>query len=465
MLNTIRHDIRDYDLIRPGDKVIVALSGGPDSMALLHILKRLGLEAGFEIVAAHINHGLRSEAEPEQQFVEEQCQSLHIPCYTAVIDVRDLARQAKTSLEDAGRQARYGFLNTLLKDLGAQSIATAHHQDDQAETVLLHLLRGAGLQGLRGIMPRNGNLIRPLLQLSKAVLLSYLHEHKIDFCLDQSNQDQSFVRNRIRHQLIPLLQEDYNPRIVDNLNRLADIIRAENELIEEFMEKYWLQLVIEQDAHRLAIDYHGLASLPLAAQRRIVLRALSAAGGAAGWEGRDVEKVLELLKKMGSAKVLQFKKGVMINKSYDRIIFTNDWQKPVTFKIDIRIPGQTEVPGGINYQFFLKDAGGVRPTAEEVCLDYDKLNLPLVIRSREAGDLVQPAGFVGHKKLKKYFNEQKVPFWERAQVAVLASQGGEIYAVLGYCTCQPAVVSLQSKNILLIKKAGIENNMHSLKSR
>lgn len=465
MIDAVKAYIAAQRLIETGDKVIAAVSGGPDSMALLHILRDLSQESGFNIVAAHINHKLRPQAEQEQQFVEESCRYLQIACYSKTIDVRELARQNKTSLEDAGRQARYAFFNELLQQLQADAIATAHHQDDQAETVLLHLLRGTGIQGLRGIMPRNRDLIRPLLQQSKQNLLAYLQENQISFCLDQSNQDQTFLRNRIRHQLIPLLQNDYNPQITENLSRLAEIVRAENEFLQQIMLNYWTQLVCSQDEQGLEMDLEGFKALPLAARRRLTIMALSAVGGPAGWEARDVEKVLDLLPKPGSAKILQLKKGIMINKSYDRIIFTSNWQKADVFNIEVTIPGEVVLPDGSRYRFMLTDCNHINTDAGDVYLDYDKLSLPLVLRSRHQGDVIQPVGFAGHKKLKKYFNEQRIPFRERDRVAVLASQSGEIYALPGLCVCSPAAVDQQSQHILLIKRAADENNGYNLKSR
>ncbi|HPT69821.1 MAG TPA: tRNA lysidine(34) synthetase TilS [Syntrophomonas sp.] len=465
MIEAIKAYIAVQGLIRPGDKIIVAVSGGPDSMALLHILWELSLESSFSLVVAHINHGLRPQAGQEQEFVEEHCQRLEIPCYTKTIDVRELARQTKTSLEDAGRQARYGYFNELLQELQADAIATAHHQDDQAETVLLHLLRGAGMPGLRGIMPRNGKLIRPLLHQSKQNLLNYLQKNQISYCIDQSNQDQTFLRNRIRHQLIPLLQNEYNPRIAENLSRLAEIIRADNDFLEQIMQQYWTKLVRSMDDQGLEIDLDGFKVLPLAARRRLTIMALSAVGGPTGWEARDIEKVLQLLHKSGSAKILQLKKGIKINKSYDRIIFTSNWQETGIFNIEVTVPGQALLPDGTTYRFMLKESGSFSMETDEIQLDYDKLSLPLVLRSRCNGDVIQPAGFTGHKKLKKYLNEKKVPFRQRDQVAVLASRNDEIYALVGLCICSAAAVDHQSKNILLIKKAANENNSHKLKSR
>jgi tRNA(Ile)-lysidine synthase len=459
MIHAVKAYVAEQELINPGGKVIAAVSGGPDSMALLHILRDLSLELDFSIVAAHVNHGLRPQAVQEQEFVEKQCRRWQIPYFSKTVDVRGLAHQSKTSLEDAGRQARYGFFHELLQELGADVIATAHHQDDQAETVLIHLLRGAGMQGLRGIVPRNGKVVRPLLQHRKQDLLIYLQENRIDYCIDQSNRDEDFLRNRIRHQLIPLLQQEYNPQIIENLSRLAEIIRAENELLQQTMQRYWPQLVCAQDESGVEMDAEGFKVLPLAAQRRLAMMALSTVGGPEGWEAKDVEKVLGLLHKPGSAKILQLKKGIIINKSYDRIIFTSHWQEPGVFSIDVDIPGQAVLPDGTRFCFMLEDFRRFSPVPGDIYLDFDKLSLPLVLRSRRPGDVIRLAGSDGHKKLKKYLNEQRIPVRQRDRVPVLASQSGEIYALPGLCICFAAAVDQQSKHLLLIRKIKEEGSM------
>lgn len=452
MINAIKAYIAARGLIHPGDKVIAGVSGGPDSMALLYILKELRGEMAFSVAAAHVNHGLRPEAAREQEFVEEQCRGWQIECFTKTVDVRQRARQTKTSLEDAGRQVRYAFFRQLLQDLEADVIATAHHQDDQAETVLMHLLRGAGMQGLRGIMPRNGKLVRPLLQRNKKELLAYLQEQEIDYCVDQSNQDEKYLRNRIRHQLIPLLQQAYNPQITESLSRLAEIIGAENELLQMTVQGYWRQLVCAQDESGVEMDAEGFKALPLAAQRRLAIMALSLVGGQEGWETRDVEKVLGLLHKPGSAKILQLKKGIILNKSYDRIIFTNHWPETDVFDIEVDIPGQAILPDGTGFRFVLTEARFFSPAPGDIYLDFDKLSLPLVLRSRRPGDVIRPAGSAGHKKLKKYLNEQRIPVRQRDRIPVLSSSSGEIYALPGLCICSAAAVDQHSQHILLVQK-------------
>ena len=457
--NKIKKYIEQNGLIEPGERVIVGVSGGPDSIALLHILQNLAPSLHCEVLAAHLNHGLRAEAGAEELFVQEKCKAWGIDCYSRSVSVADLARAQKTTLEDTGRNARYQFFNELRERTGAQRIATAHHYDDGAETVLLHLLRGSGIKGLRGILPRSGNLIRPLLMVSKEELLTYLQAREIDYCLDQSNDDPVYLRNRIRHSLIPYLQKEFNPRIVVKLNQLAFIARDENEALEEESRRLWVGVLLKEEGDSLVLDNQALILLPRAYQRRIILRAFAQLTSESEWNLEDVQKVLELSHKQGSSLTLHLKKKVRVNKSYDRMIFTTQRLESLSFQYEVSVPGQVEIPEtGETYQFTLLKWEDYYPESEDIYLDYDRLPAKIYLRSRRAGDIFRPQGMTGSKKLKKYFIDLKVPYFERDRVALLANDGREIFAVLGLGISRMAAISSDTRTVLLIKKSRAGEN-------
>ncbi len=450
----IRKYIAAHQLIQPGDRIIMGVSGGPDSIALLHIMRDLAPSLDAQIIAAHLNHGLRTEADAEEAFVKDICQNIGVDCYTRTVPVTELARQQKASLEDAGRNARYAFFNELLSALEAQRIATAHHQDDMAETVLLHLLRGSGIKGLRGILPCHGVLIRPLLNVSKAELLNYLHTRKIFYCLDQSNADEYYLRNRIRHSLIPYLQQEFNPRIVDKLNQLAQIARDENAVLEQETERLWTDVLLEEDEETLILGNQVLSGLQPAYQRRIVLQAFTRLSGASEWNMDDVEKVLELSanKRAGSSLTLQLKKKVQVNKSYDKMVFTTRAPAKVEFLYKLAVPGQVDIAEtGKSYMITLVNREDFKPENGDVYLDYDRLPANLYLRSRRPGDYYLPPGMRGSKKLKKFFIDLKVPYSDRDRVALLTGEDQEIYAALGHGISRTAAISSATRIILLIK--------------
>ena len=261
VLTKVLQYIREHKLITPGDLVVAGISGGPDSMALLYILLQLRDRLNFKLAAAHLNHGLRPEAADEEKFVCDYCQNMQIPFYSRRLDVQEIAARGKKSLEEAGRDCRYQYFAELAAELGATRIATAHHRDDNAETVLLNLIRGSGIKGLRGIRPVNGIIIRPLLCVDKNEIESYLSENSIKYCIDLSNYSTDYLRNRIRHNLLPLLEQDYNPRIVDGLNQLADIAAAENDAMETETARFGEELIIKQEADEIILDVPGILQL------------------------------------------------------------------------------------------------------------------------------------------------------------------------------------------------------------
>jgi tRNA(Ile)-lysidine synthase len=456
LTTTIRLYIEENRLISAGDRVILGVSGGPDSMALLHIMHELAPILDIELQAAHLNHGLRAEAGVEEALVRESCQALGIDCYTRTVAVAELARQQKKSVEEAGRNARYTYFRELLAAAGAQRIATAHHYDDMAETVLLHLLRGSGLKGLRGILPRNGSLIRPLLTVSKAELLDYLQAREITYCLDPSNNDPCYLRNRIRHGLIPYLQQEFNPRIADALNGLALIARDENDALEEECRHHWTRVVLTEEAETIVLDQPRLASLHRAYQRRLILQALSRISAAAPWSRDDVEKVLALGQKSGSACSLHLKNQVRVNKAYDRLIFTTREPAEVEFAYEISVPGSLEIAEtGAAYHFTLVNRSVYQPASGDICLDYERLPAQLWLRSRQVGDFFRPPGMQGSKKLKKMFIDRKVPMGERDRIPLLAGVGAEIYAVLGLGAARTALPDAATRTILVIRERAV----------
>ncbi|MDD3364264.1 MAG: tRNA lysidine(34) synthetase TilS [Syntrophomonas sp.] len=460
--NKIKKYIEANGLIQPGERVIVGVSGGPDSMALLHILKNLAPSLHCEVLAAHLNHGLRAEAGAEELFVKEKCRAWGITCYSRSVSVAELARVQKTTLEDTGRNARYQYFNELRELTGAERIATAHHYDDVAETVLLHLLRGSGIKGLRGILPRSGNLIRPLLMVSKEELLNYLQAREIDYCLDKSNDDSVYLRNRIRHGLIPYLQKEFNPRIVGKLNQLALIARDENEALEEESRRLWAGVLLKDEEESLVLDNQALSLLPRAYQRRIILRAFAQLTSESEWNLEDVQKVLELSCKKGSSLTLQLKKKVRVNKSYDKMIFTTLIIESLSFQYQVPVPGKIEIPEtGEAYQFTLVKREDYCTESGDIYLDYDMLPEPIYLRSRRAGDIFRPLGMTGSKKLKKYFIDLKVPYYERDRVALLAAEDGEVWAVLGLGVSRMAAISSDTRTVLLIKKSRAGENRGS----
>ena len=234
MLNQVRKTIETHSMLDQGDHLVVAVSGGPDSVALLQILARLTDEYRLRLTAAHLNHGLQGgRSGREEAFVRRLSAGMGIACICKTVDIGSLQRGKGRSLEEIGREERYRFLDETAEQCGAVKIAIGHHRDDQAETVLIHLLRGSGPEGLRGILPvRDGRIIRPLLDVGRAEILEFLRREGLPYMTDSSNVSPVFLRNRIRNELIPELTANYNPRLVAGLCQTAGIIRREDDYLQ-----------------------------------------------------------------------------------------------------------------------------------------------------------------------------------------------------------------------------------------
>lgn len=274
-------DVSDYnlqhDLWQTGSSLVVACSGGPDSMVLLDVLSRLAPLYHLRLTACYVHHGIRAAADAEVDFVRREALKRHCGFAWQYVDVPTLARNEKLSEEAVGRRERYRILRTMKRACGATAIAVAHHGDDQAETVLLHLLRGSGLQGLGGMEPRRDDIIRPLLGFTKAELASYAAEWGIPSCHDETNDSTRYHRNRIRLELLPSLRR-YNSAITADLNRLADTVRADDAFLNDCTEQVYGEIACS-DHGVPALDRRQLLAQPLSLQRRLIRRLWKTATG------------------------------------------------------------------------------------------------------------------------------------------------------------------------------------------
>lgn len=255
MKDKILQDIEKYNLIENGDKLVLAVSGGPDSMCMLDLLNQLKTSnISFQIVVAHVNHMLRDEADEEQQYVKKYCEENGIDFYTKSIDVQKLANTNKIGIEEAGRLARYDFFNEVLKKTRATKIAVAHNKNDKVETVLMHILRGCGMEGLKGIQAKRGNIIRPLIKCERTEIEEYCQRSKLSPKLDKSNFENIYDRNKIRNVVIPYIQKEFNLNFINTVDRLSDIIASEDAYMEKQTKIAYQQIMIEEKQKEIVVN-------------------------------------------------------------------------------------------------------------------------------------------------------------------------------------------------------------------
>ena len=248
MLNKVKETIEKYNLIDKDDKIVVAVSGGPDSISLLDILYKLN----YNICVAHVNHGLRENAVIDQKFVEDFCNKRNIPCFVKQIKLKEL--KDKMTLEEAGRKERYDFFYEVMKSQKCNKIATAHNSNDNAETVIMNIIRGSGVSGLKGIEPIRDNVIRPLIEITRKEIEAYCKENELNPRHDESNDEDIYTRNKVRLKVIPYIEENINSNVVNNINRLSSIVLEEEKYIEKEAEKAYNECLIASEENRNAKD-------------------------------------------------------------------------------------------------------------------------------------------------------------------------------------------------------------------
>lgn len=454
-LQRVSEYIVRHQLVVSGDLVVVGVSGGPDSVALLHILLQLQEPLGFQVHAAHLHHGLRSEADQDQDLVEAICRDWQVPYFLHRVDVAGIARTKKMSVEEAGREARYSYLEDLRRQLGGHKVATAHHRGDQAETVLLHLIQGTGARGLQGILPRRDRIIRPLLDVTRTEIMEYLQTYALPYRIDCSNFDNNYLRNRIRWELLPFLEENFNPAMVDTLCRLAAVMREENYYWDEQVRKAIDEVVTGGEGAKLVAPAGSIEQMPLAMRRRFVHQLLRQAGSRwVTWD--DVDRVIDLLSRPGSDRRVPVSGGQWVRKSYDRLEFGIEETTMPGFCYQLEVPGQTEIKelGILVTARLLAEEPPTIPGKTAV-FDWESLIKPLFVRSRRPGDRFWPLGSGGSKKLKKYLIDKKVPVVERDRIGILAA-GDEIYWVIGHRQDERGRVTSNTRKFLEVRVSSVD---------
>lgn len=457
LLPSVRRTIERHELLAPGDRVIVGVSGGIDSMVLLHQLNVCRGILALELIVAHVNHGLRpGESEKERELVQGEANRLGLAFEYGLFDVKAFAKEGGLSLQEGARRVRFRFLRDVCARYGAQKIALGHNADDQVETVLLRLIRGSGLRGLRGMLAiRDGIVIRPLLETWRREIETFASAKGIPFLLDSSNLREEYLRNRVRLRLIPFLEKEFQPRFREILFRTSLILQEEDACLEQEAEAAY-DKIVRPDGEGLRFRFLALHGLPPSLRRRVVRLMLErlGEGGAADEEGApEVDKVLQRLEQRRTSFLLPLREGLSIEKRYDEVFLKKGKpEEGAPFEVELVFPGRSLIET-IGKEIRLEevpremmDRAGL--TSDVVAwFDYEKVSFPLKVRSFRPGDRFQPLGLRGTKKLKEFFIDRKVPSFERTKVPLLVS-GETILWVVGYRIDERVKVTRDTKRVL-----------------
>jgi len=422
-------------------------------MALLAVLLELQPEYSLRLALAHFNHRLRRSAGRDERFVAETARRQGIPLYLRRENIRSHAALKGLNIEEAGRQRRYEFLRETAARVGATRVATGHTLNDQAETVLLRLLRGSGPGGLAGIAPLvDGLIMRPLLEVERSEVEAYLEEKGLSWCNDESNRDLRYLRNRIRLLLIPFIQERFEPQVVRNLARLAEIAREDEEWLKKTAGRK-IERIITGKNGRLQLDAEALALLPAALARRAAREWVSRLkGDLRGISFEDVEAV----RRLGEGRELRLPGGIALVREKNRVRVKDQPKQPLRYEYLWDGKQVLEI-GEIGLRFAgmrvsaRKNPGFVFADDRRACLNAGRLHFPLVVRSRRDGDRYRPLGSPGRKKLKEIMRAKKIPLQERERRPVFLS-AGEIIWVLGLPVAEEFKVTALTKALFVINK-------------
>ncbi len=440
--------IKENNLINSGDKIVVGISGGADSVCLFLMLNELKNEIPIEIIPVHINHGIRGkEAKKDEHFVEKICKKYKYPCIIFNFDVAKISKKRKVSLEEAGRDVRYQAFHKVLKDYNCNKIAVAHNLNDSSETVLLSLFRGTGIKGLTGIKANRGNIIRPLLCLKRQEIEKYLKDKKVSYQTDSSNLKNEFSRNAVRNIILPKVIESINPEAVSHIQNTATYLNEiENYLSKKTDEVY----------HGPEIDLEKFKDLDIVIKKRVIIKAIKeVAGKLKDISSVHIEDVLKLEKnKVGKYVMLPYNiRGI---KTYKSIKIEIEETKDNYEKINMEIFKQGEyILPDEKGKFLISIENNLKPfeIGENMytkCFDYDKMKSTLFLRNRKEGDYITINSKGNTKKIKSYFVDEKIPKEEREKVLLFAIDSNVVW-VVGHRVSEEFKVTEETKEIIKIE--------------
>lgn len=471
LIDEVRIALTRYRMLEPGCLVLVGVSGGPDSVALLYVLSLLGDEYKVCLHVAHLNHALRGEdAEQDVVYVRRIANSLGVGFTARRRDIRELARKEGLSEEVAGRRERYSMFIEVAREIGASRVALGHNRDDQVETVLMRFLRGSGIEGLSGIPPMRKlaeglAVIRPLINVPRKDIEEYCRNEHLQPRCDRTNLEPMYLRNRLRFFLLPLLETEFNPGIRNVLARTAEVCRDDSVYLESQGQKMFETIARKNDSVEIPSDV--LRDMAPALRRRVLRSAIrSACGHLEGIEYIHINQMEELLAQGRTGSELDLPGDLRVGLGYGVLYVTRQREvdeKP--FVTEVCVPGTTEIPeANCTLEVRIADRDDVQAEMRQAWsdkvaflgyFDYNKMVLPLYVRSRLPGDAFKPLGLQGTKKVKDFFISEKVPRSIRGKVPILVS-GGEIAWIIGMRPDERFKVTRDTKVVLIIRVTSTE---------
>ena len=457
LLERVKETIERYAMLEQGEPVLVAVSGGVDSVVLLDILCRLAAEYTLKLTIAHLDHGLRGEeAREDARFVAHLARKEKLSLIEKKLDVAKFSKEKRIGIEEGARLLRRDFLSAAADEVGAAKIALGHTQNDRGETMLFNLIRGAGPTGLVGIRPVNRSLIRPLIEVSREEILSYARSRDLPWREDLTNQDLSFSRNRIRHRILPLLRE-MNPRILAALQRTANLLAEQELALDDLLAPLWVEVLIVQAEDRIVLQRGRLSQRSKGVQALLLRRGIGRLrGDLQGIEKVHIDALLDLVASQRTHGKLDLPGFVARFQGDELTLGEEQMDNPLSFEVPVAL-GRTKIPSlGISLDLSIEDRIGsgesqITADREVEVADADRVQFPLHVRGRRPGDRFAPLGLGGEKKLKDFYIDERVPFYDRDRVPLLCDQQKIIW-IVGLRLSDAVRVTLETKKVLIMRK-------------
>lgn len=472
MTDKVLKTIHKYNLIKKGETLIVGISGGPDSVCLLHLLYNLKEKLNIKIYGAHINHMIRGEqSDKDQEYVKHLCEELGISLFQRNYNIKEIAFKRGISHEEAGREVRYEFFELCSQEVKADKIAVAHNKSDQAETILMNIIRGTGIDGLKGMNHCRGKVIRPLLDISREEIEMYCEEHKLKPRLDSTNLEDIYTRNRIRLNLIPYIDELFDTKVVNSIYRMSLLVRDDYDFIDYYTDEQYQQCVLKTEKDAIYLLIEQVSKRHPALIKRIIRKTIfNLKGSLKEIESIHVEDVFKLCTEGRTGSVIHLPQDIRAEKSYNvlKIFRYNHKEYIPDFEKPVIIPGTTEL---FEQKFLIKadiiDICCIDSNTKEKLgfienyknigynsliqfFDYDILTMGINIRNRRNGDIFNPYKSSGTKKLKEFFIDNKIPRDIRRKIPLISLEN-EIVWIVGYKISDKYKVTENTKRVIKLE--------------
>ena len=419
MINKVYKTICEYRLIDKGDKIVIGLSGGADSMCLTHILWSLREKLGISLCTVHLNHGIRgAEADSDEESARAFSESLGIPFSSKCENVPEYAKIHGMSEELAGREIRYAFFDEILKEKGFNKIATAHNRNDNAETILMNFMRGSGLKGLGGIPHKRGNVIRPILDITRDEIEKYCKENGIEYVTDKTNNEKIYTRNKIRLDLIPQIMDTFNPNFINTVTENAKILSSDSEFIDDLSDRFYKENIKEG-----RVDIKLLSDESESVRSRVIKKMIvNASGNDHDLSGKYISDIEELIKKNKSGSSVNLPYNICAMVEYGKL-YIGAVSKTDDFIYEIPLGKKVYIPE-LNKTVYAKYTSEKSENGIYIgACENDKIE----IRNRREGDVFYPEGMQGKKKIKDYFIDSKIPRFMRDKTGIITVNGEIAY--------------------------------------